>query len=342
MATKTQVRVGLFFSLLSVIAICATAFWWFQWRFIQTTDNAYVESDITQIAAQLSARVERVHVEDNQSVKAGTVLISLESNDFAFQVGKIKSQIASLEVQLASIGTLRAQQVAQIAARMADLQASHADLGRNQLNLDRVSALRKKGYASEEQLTTLSANTKVAKATMQKAQATLDSQRLELSRLDEQQEQLEAQLMSAHNDLGLAELNLSRTRIIAPIDGIVGHRSARQGQYVRPGEILMSIVPHQAWIQANFKETQISNMRPGQKASLKFDAYPDMEITGIIESLFPATGSQFSLLPPDNATGNFTKVIQRLPVKIILPEDFPEKSMIRPGLSVIVRVDTRD
>lgn len=325
-----------------VVLGCAFAVYWLTYgRFIEKTDNAYVEADITQISAQLSARIDKVLVTDNQHVKAGTLLVILESDDYRHQLSKINNQIKALQVELSSLETLKSQQAAQIDMYKAEVAASSAELDRNQRNFKRISALQKKGFASEEQLTAIRASTRVAEATRKKAEAALRSQQLELSRLDDQQHHLEIQLQAAHNDRALAELNLSRTRIVAPIDGLVGDRSARVGRYVRPGENLLSIIPGDVWIQANFKETQVSRMKPGQKVDLAFDAYPDLSLEGVVDSLFPATGSQFSMLPPDNATGNFTKIIQRVPIKISLPNDCPEKSLIRPGLSVVVRVDTR-
>lgn len=338
--TRHPLRV--FFLLVSLLAIVISMYWWFYGRHIETTDNAYVQADITQISSQLSARIHQVHIEDNQFVEKGTLLIELEDKDFVYQIGKIKSHIESLQVQLDSLKTLRAQQQAQIEVFAADLKASHADHDRLYLNLSRFDALHKKGFASEEQITSLRANTRVASAAVQKARAALETQKLELDRLDEQEKNLRAQYEGANNDLSIAELNLSRTRIVAPIDGLIGHRSARAGQYVRPGEYLLSIVPDELWVQANFKETQVGKMRPGQKVTLSFDAVPGLRITATIDSLFPATGAQFSLLPPDNATGNFTKIVQRVPIKISIPDDPLYHQLMRPGLSVEVRVDLRD
>ena len=175
---------------------------------------------------------------------------------------------------------------------------------------------------------------------MSKAQADLQAQRIQIDSLTTDIQRLEALLASARTDLQQAEVNLSRTDIHAPVAGLVGNRAARSGQYVQVGSHLLALVPDNAiWVQANFKETQIGRMQPGQKAELVFDSFPDQPIEGRVDSLFAASGAQFSLLPPDNATGNFTKVVQRIPVKLTFAADNPLKGKIRPGMSVEVNVD---
>jgi membrane fusion protein (multidrug efflux system) len=175
-----------------------------------------------------------------------------------------------------------------------------------------------------------------------KAQADLQAQRQQVAALNAEIKRLEAQISNAHAELAQAELNLSRTQIHAPISGIIGQRAARNGQYVQTGAYLMSVVPDQnIWIQANFKETQIGKMHEGQSAELIFDACPDQPIQATLDSLFAASGAQFSLLPPDNATGNFTKVVQRIPVKLTFAADNPLKGKIRPGMSVLVKVSIK-
>jgi membrane fusion protein (multidrug efflux system) len=170
----------------------------------------------------------------------------------------------------------------------------------------------------------------------------LHAQHQQVSTLDAEIQRLQAQVANARTELAQTELNLSRTQIRAPISGIIGQRAARNGQYVQTGSYLLSLVPDQnIWIQANFKETQIGHMQPGQSAELIFDAYPDQPIQASIDSLFAASGAQFSLLPPDNATGNFTKVVQRIPVKLTFAADNPLKGQIRPGMSATVKVSIK-
>ena len=183
----------------------------------------------------------------------------------------------------------------------------------------------------------------MARSQVDKAQADLQSQRQQVNALSADLKRLDAQIANARADLAQAELNLSRCEIRAPISGTIGQRNARNGQVVQAGAYLLSIAPDEdIWVQANFKETQIGRMHPGQRAELVFDSYPDTPIEGQVNSLFAASGAQFSLLPPDNATGNFTKVVQRIPVKLTFAADNPLHGRIRPGMSVTVTVDLRD
>ncbi len=342
MDAKTLRRLSLFAAVLLCIALAFGAYWMLHARFLESTDNAYVRADIVVVSSQLAARITRVQVEDNQWVEAGDTLASLDDADFVYQEQRIQTQIDDLQVQLHSLTNQHAQQQARIEAQAAEVQASSAELGRQQGNLERIRTLRRGGFASEQQFSSLGANVAVARASVDKAKAGLKGHHLELSQLDNRRQQLQNQLDGARNDLAQARLNLARTQIVAPIAGRVGNRSLREGQYVRPGEALLALVPRSVWVQANFKETQVARMHPQQKVELRFDALPELRLQGTLDSLYPATGAEFSLLPPDNATGNFTKVIQRVPVKIRLPENIPELERIRPGMSVVATVDSRD
>ena len=209
--------------------------------------------------------------------------------------------------------------------------------------MSRAQTLRKPGYVSEERVTTLSAENHIARSQVTKAQADAQAQRQQVNALSAEIKRLDAQIANAQADLAQAELNLTRSEIHSPISGLVGQRAARNGQVVQAGAYLLSIVPDQdIWIQANFKETQIGHMQPGQSAELTFDAYSDTPIKARVDSLFAASGAQFSLLPPDNATGNFTKVVQRIPVKLTFAADNPLQGKIRPGMSVTAKVNIKD
>lgn len=341
MNRKTQKRLAVFASFLAIAALSYATYWLLHLRFIESTDNAYVRADIVIVSSQLAGRIEQINVRDNQWVEAGETLTHIEDADFKFNVVRSETQIENLHVQLADLSNQSAQQHANIDAQKAAIRANSAELNRHKQDLERIRKMRTNGYASEQSFSTLSANVAIASARLDQAKSALEGQQIALSQLDNRRQQLQTQVASGQNELRLAHLNLSRATITAPIAGRVGNRSLRQGEYVRPGQALLSLVPHTKWIQANFKETQVDSMRAGQKAQLHFDALPNLVIEGTIDSLHPATGSQFSLLPPDNATGNFTKVIQRVPVKILLPENFTELEQIRPGLSVEVTVDRR-
>lgn len=324
MPAQLKRRLTVFLVAVGLIALAFFLHWWFIGRHVESTDNAYVQGEITRVASQLGARVEEVLVRDNQHVDKGQLLVRLEDADFKLAVERAQAALATREAELAQARSKLVQQGSLIAASAADVNASQATLGRAQIDLNRAEALRKPGYVSEERVTTLTADNHVARSQLAKARADLEAQRVQRDTLGAEIKRLEAQIASARTELAQAEINLSRTLIHLPINGLVGQRSARNGQYVQVGTHLLSLVPDEdIWVQANFKETQVGRMRDGQKARLTFDAFPDTPIDGRIDSLFAASGAQFSLLPPDNATGNFTKVVQRIPVKIVFEADNP-------------------
>ncbi|EZI23576.1 HlyD family secretion protein [Pseudomonas extremaustralis] len=336
-------RLFIFVFIVSLIALGFFAHWFFKGRFYESTDNAYVQGEITRVSSQLGARIADVKVGDNEHVQKGQLLVKLEDDDFHLAVDRANAALAMREAERTQAQSKLTQQASLIAAGEAKVASSQASLGRSQIDLSRAQTLRKPGYVSEERVTTLSADNHIARSQVSMAQADLQGQRQQVNALNAEIKRLDALIANARTDLAQAELNLTRSEIHAPISGLVGQRAARNGQYVQAGAYLLSIVPDQdIWIQANFKETQIGHMQPGQKAELTFDAYSDTPIEARVDSLFAASGAQFSLLPPDNATGNFTKVVQRIPVKLTFAADNPLKGKIRPGMSVTVKVNIKD
>lgn len=340
MPAQLKRRLFIFLAIIALIAAALFGHWLLIGRYLESTDNAYVQGEITRVSSQLGARIEQVLVQDNQHVEKGELLLVLESADFELAKQRALATLATREAELSQARSTLDQQASLIAASQADVVASEATLSRTELDLARAKALRKPGFISEERVTTLTADSHIASAQVSKAQADLQAQRQQVNTLNAEIKRLQAQIASARSDLAQAELNLTRTQIHAPVSGFIGQRAARNGQVVQAGAYLLSLVPDQdIWVQANFKETQIGRMRPGQKAELIFDSFPDSPIEGSVDSLFAASGAQFSLLPPDNATGNFTKVVQRIPVKLTFAADNPLKGLIRPGMSVEVKVD---
>jgi membrane fusion protein (multidrug efflux system) len=336
-------RLFIFVFIVSLIALGFFAHWFFKGRFYESTDNAYVQGEITRVSSQLGARIADVKVGDNEHVQKGQLLVKLEDDDFHLAVDRANAALAMREAERTQAQSKLTQQASLIAAGEAKVASSQASLGRSQIDLSRAQTLHKPGYVSEERVTTLSADNHIARSQVSMAQADLQGQRQQVNALNAEIKRLDALIANARTDLAQAELNLTRSEIHAPISGLVGQRAARNGQYVQAGAYLLSIVPDQdIWIQANFKETQIGHMQPGQKAELTFDAYSDTPIEARVDSLFAASGAQFSLLPPDNATGNFTKVVQRIPVKLTFAADNPLKGKIRPGMSVTVKVNIKD
>lgn len=342
MPAQLKRRLLIFVVVVMLIALAFFAQWYFKGRFYESTDNAYVQGEITRISSQLGARVNEVLVQDNQHVEKGQLLVRLEPDDFHLAVDRAQATLATREAERLQAQSKLTQQSSLIASSDAQVQANQATLGRTQLDLSRLQALRKPGFVSEAQVTTMTADNHIARSQVTKAQADAQGQRQQVNALSAELKRLDAQIATARADVAQAQINVQRTEIHSPISGLIGQRAARNGQYVQAGAYMLSIVPDEAiWVQANFKETQIGHMQIGQPAELTFDSFSDTPIQGRIDSLFAASGAQFSLLPPDNATGNFTKVVQRIPVKLTFASDNPLKGKIRPGMSVTVSVNIK-
>ena len=343
MPNRVRTRLSLFLLIVVLAAAALFAHWWLIGRHYQTSDNAYVQGDITRVSSQLAAQVVEVLVTDNQTVDAGDLLVRLDDRDFTTALAKARANLATRQAELAQARAMLARHDSMIEAARAAVDARRAEQKRIELDIRRITPLRQSGYASEEQLSNFRAQLEVARAHVRGASAELQTQVLSKDTLTADIDRLSALVQAAQSEVQSAEIDLSRTRINAPVPGRVGQRSVRIGQNVQPGDHLLAIVPaRDLWVQANFKETQIKRMRRGQAVTLEFDAFDDQPVQGHIDSLFPASGAQFSLLPPDNATGNFTKVVQRIPIKIAIANDHPLSQLVRPGMSVRVRVDLGD
>lgn len=343
MPARVRKRLFIFFLLVLVIAAALFAHWWLVGRHYQSTDNAYVHGDITRVSSQLAAQVTEVLVIDNQTVEAGDLLVRLDDRDFTTALAKARANLATREAEHQQARAQLKRQDSMIEAARAALDARKAEQRRIELDIQRILPLRESGYASEEQISNFRAQLDVAKAHVRGAEAESQTQVATKDTLQAEIDRLAALIQAAQSEVASAEIDLSRTEIRAPVPGRVGQRSVRIGLNVHPGNHLLAIVPgRDLWVQANFKETQIKRMHKDQAVTLVFDAFDDQPVQGYIDSLFPASGAQFSLLPPDNATGNFTKVVQRIPVKIAIDNDHPLSQVVRPGMSVSVKVDLRD
>ena len=315
--------------------------WWTMGRFIESTDDAYVGGEVTTLSSRVAGFIETVAIVDNQAVKAGDLLVKIEDRDYRAQLARAVASIAAQQATLANLDANRRLQQAVIEQASADIIAAQAELARTKYDLDRYRTLSNDRFASHQQFEQAEAAYEKARAGDLKTRAVLDAaQRLDV--IDTQKQQTQAALDQATADRDLARLNLGWTEIRSPIDGVVGNRSARVGAYATVGATLLAIVPaHGLWVDANFEERQLSHIREGQPAEVVADVLPGITFHGRVESFAPATGAQFSVIPPENATGNFTKVIQRVPVRIQLAESAAELGRLRPGLSVVVRVDGR-
>jgi membrane fusion protein (multidrug efflux system) len=316
--------------------------WWTTWRFQQSTDDAYVQSDVTVISPKLEGYIKEVRAEDNQPVTAGQVLFVIDDRDIAAKLAQAEAAVATAEAAVETYESRLELQRSVIDQAKAEVTSAEAEQSRAERDFQRYKQLITSDFASRQRFETAQAeNEKAAAAVSQKRAAVLAALGT-LRVLRAQRDEEKAKRQQARASLQLAKNDLDNTVIRAPVAGVVGNRAGRTGQYVKPGTQLMSLVPlPYVYVTANFKETQLTRMRPGQPAEIYIDAYPDRTLTGRIESFAPASGAQFSLLPPDNATGNFTKIVQRVPVRVALPADEPLARLLRPGLSVTVTVDTR-
>lgn len=317
--------------------------WWSVARFQEATDNAYVEADITMISPRVEGHVASVEVVENQMVQAGEVLVRLDDRDLMAKVDQARARRDAAVAAIANIDSRLTLEAALIRQADANVAAAQAEQRRAGADAQRYGALAKSEFASQQKLATTQADAQKAGAALAKAQAALTAERDQVSVLSTERTKAQAALEEADAALELARNDLDKSVIRAPIAGVVGSSGARVGQFVKAGSQLMALVPVQdAYVTANFKETQIGQLRVGQPVELVIDAYPGQVVTGRIDSLSPASGAQFSLLPPENATGNFTKIVQRVPVRIALPKEGPLAGRLRPGLSVEVSVDTRN
>jgi membrane fusion protein (multidrug efflux system) len=317
--------------------------WWNVLRFRQSTDDAYIQSDVSVISPKIEGYIKKVRVADNQEVAEGAILFVIDDRDFKAKVAQAEAAVATEEAMIATYESRLKLQQAMIDQAAAGLKSTEADLSRAQQDYKRYSSLMTSDFASRQRFEQAEADARKAEAALAKSRAALAAEQHQLAVLRSLQREEEAKLQQARANLRLAEIDLDNTVIRAPISGIVGNRAGQVGQYVKPGTQLLSLVPlPQVYVTANFKETQLTRMRPGQIAEVLVDAYPDMTLEGRVESFAPASGAQFSLLPPDNATGNFTKIVQRVPVRIALPASGPLAGLLRPGLSVTVTVETRE
>ena len=315
--------------------------YWTTGRFMQSTDDAYVQADYTTVAPKVSGYIADVLVQDNEPVKAGQVLAHIDDRDFRAAQAQAKAGVEAAAAAISNIEAELALQQSVIEQARAQIGASQASLKFNRSDVVRYNDLAKNGYASEQRAQQSETARSQSGAEVERDQAALAAAQKKVAVLDTQRLQAVAERDRAQAVLGQADLNLSYTTITAPVDGTVGARSLRVGAYVNAGTQLMAVVPlDAAYIVANFKETQLTRVRNGQPATVKVDSFPGVKITGHVDSLSPASGLTFSLLPPDNATGNFTKIVQRIPVKIVL-DDARLANLLRAGMSVEPTVDTK-
>ena len=326
----------------AVALIIGGGLWFVDKQRYETTDNAFVQADTVQVSPQVSGYVAEVLVADNQRVEAGQVVARIDTATLQARLDQAVANAEGLEAAITGVDDKAALEQAMIAQRAAGVASAQADASRAKADLDRYNVLAKQGWVSTQKVQTTQASSAQAGAAVQSAQAALEAERRSAQSLGSARAQTVAQAAAARAAVASARIDLDRAVIRAPVAGVVGARSVRPGQLVQPGVALMSIVPvGQGYIVANFKETQVSRLRVGQPVEIKADAFGKSVIHGKLDSFAPATGQEFALIPVENAVGNFTKITQRLPVKITV-EKSELGSALRPGLSVDVKVDVRD
>jgi membrane fusion protein, multidrug efflux system len=344
--TRAQLRHALAAGGLTLGLITGTWYghhWWTVDRFLENTDDAFVGGDIVALAPRVAGLVARVAVEDNQAVRAGDLLVQLDDRDYRAALARAEGAVAAAEASLANLDATRRLQDALVDQARADVVAAAAESERARADAERYRALARSSYASAQRQQQAEADDRKAQADAAKTKAALTAAEREVEVIDTRKAEAQAALQQATAERDLTRINLGDTEIRAPVDGTVGNRSARAGAYAAAGTQLLALVPaHGLWVDANFKENQLAALRPGEIATVVADVLPGETFTGRVASLSPATGAQFSVLPAENATGNFTRIVQRVPVRILLDGDGARLGRLRPGLSVTASVDLRD
>lgn len=333
-------------AVLGLVALAGIAWfgydYWTVGRFEVSTDDAYVEADFAILSPKVTAYVASVPAKANSAVKAGDPLVVLDDGDYRNALESAQADLASQKALIDRIGLQLGAADAAITQAKAKLDAARADAVQTAADLARYERLVKTDVATEQRVESARASDASARAAVTEAEAGIATAEADREVVIAQKAEAEAVLPKLDANVEQAQRNLDATVLRAPVDGIVGNLSVAQGDFVTPGKRLLAVVPlGQIYVEANFKETQIAELAPGTKVDLSVDAFPDRHVEGHVEGISPASGAVFSLLPPENATGNFTKIVQRVPVRVNVPADIAAEGWLRPGLSVTVTADTR-
>jgi membrane fusion protein, multidrug efflux system len=325
----------------AALAVAGAAYYWTFARFVVSTDDAYVQADSTLVAPRVSGYVAQVLIEDHQPVKSGQVLARLDERDFRAAWDQTRADVQASEAEVGDLQAQLAEQRATIDRARASVAASLAALDLANINRERYRKMAGIGFGSLQQSQEADAQAREGTANLARDRAAAASAEGQAKVLQAKIVQAQALRERSQAIERRAALQLGYTTITAPIDGVVAARTIRVGQYVQSGTQLMALVPlHEVYVTANFKETQLTNVRAGEPVRLRVDTFPGAHLQACVESLAPASGLVFSLLPPDNATGNFTKIVQRIPVRIRLDSHDPLIGRLRPGMSVEASIDT--
>ncbi|PRD52455.1 HlyD family secretion protein [Phyllobacterium myrsinacearum] len=328
-----------------VVGLGAKVGWhyWTVGRFQESTDDAYVKADSTIVAPKVSGYVREVLVADNQPVRANQPLAKIDDRDYLVALEQAKADVAAAQADIENIVASLDQQQAAIAQAQSTVSVDQASLKFAQQDNDRYGALATQGAGSVQNAQQAVSKLDIAKATLQRDEGAVVSAQKQMGVLQAQLAKMNAALARDKAVQDQAELNLGYTTIVSPVDGVVGNRTLRVGQYVQSGTQLMAVVPvDNVYVVANFKETQLTDVKKGQPVDIAVDTFPGVALKGRVDSIAPASGQEFALLPPDNATGNFTKIVQRIPVKVVLDNDSKLAGLLRPGMSVTPTINLKD
>ena len=324
--------------LLVVPLVIGVGYWLREHHLYESTDDAYLHSNIVLISPRVQGYVNVVNISENQVVKQGDVLITIEDNDYLARVNQAEANVNEETAHIARLKTIKISQLARIKSAEANIEQARAKQEQTQKDLQRFTTLINQGSATRQAVDKIQSESKQSSAELKSSEAIASAEQSQLTNLDLEISETEARLKNAQALLSLAKIDLEHTRIKAPFDGVIGKRGVQLGAYIRPGVALAALVQNNnIWIEANFKETQLQNIQVGQPVIIKIDAYPDHKFTGLVDSFSPASGSEFSLLPEENATGNFTKIVRRIPVKIVFNSS-EQLKLLKPGLSAMVKV----
>ena len=330
-------------ALLALAAIGYGVYFVLVGRFYVSTDDAYVRANNTTLGARVSGHVAAILPRDNSIVRAGDVIFRIDDGDYRIAVDAARSKIATQQATIDRIGRQVTALESAVEQTKAQLASADAALKRAGLDFDRQQTLSTKGFASRAAFEVSEASRDQGIAAVKSAQAAYDAARDNVEVTKAQQAEARAQLAELQTQLAKAERDLSFTSVRAPVDGTFSNRLVNAGDFIQAGQRLANVVPlNDVFIDANYKETQLKRIRPGQPVKISVDAYGHRKFAGVVDSISPAAGSVFTLLPPDNATGNFTKIVQRLPVRIRVPKEVAKQNLLRAGMSVYVTVDTRE
>ncbi|WP_347556139.1 HlyD family secretion protein [Robbsia sp. KACC 23696] len=337
---RTRVLLGLVIVAV-VVGVAWGAHWWLVGRFIESTDDAYLRADSVTISPKVSGYVLQLYVGDNVSVKAGQPLLKLDTRQYQASLDQAKATIDARQADIVRAQADITQQEASIEQAKAQAEASRINYDHAAREYDRYAPLAATGAETSERVSDLRNTRDQAQATYRANLAAVKAADAQIASIKAQIVQAKAQMEASQASMRDSAVNVEDTVVRSPIAGRIGDRTVRVGQYLQPGTKTMTVVPtEQVYLVANYKETQLGAMRVGQPASLHVDAMPGVDLHGVVDSFAPGTGSEFALLPPENATGNFTKIVQRVPVRIRIDADAQTRSLLLPGMSVTVDIDT--